>query len=449
MIKLFDSPKRIINLFIFISIHLSLSSTVFANPFFIAKYNGLSGGPLDKSAFSLFWNPARLTHKGFKIDLYTAMISRQATYDRTPLDPNADPSVIDANSGIATTGSIGFVPSLALSKGFKLNSDWHIGIGAGAYIARAGASNWDRRTDAPAQYPGASDGTQRWNTISTNMLIMTYSAGLAVGYKRLSLGVALNYNDVSLSTVRAANPDKSENLVDISGNISEGRIYLKDAVGTALNLTVGLFAKLDQKGDFTMGLAYRRGNNYELKGKGLVTFGTAQETTVLARFPLQVADSIHWSMGIKITPKIRLRPEFEYMNWSVMNEQVATNLEVTLADGSRPKLLELKRNFKDTFAYRLRSDFFFAKGLIFHAGIAYETGATPANTHEPGLAENDQIEGAIGASFAFNQNFSISSSFFYQYYFKQTVTQSIQKPHANGTYTDHRQYLTLNLQYRF
>ena len=435
--------------FVLLNLFLFNLNTLNANPFFIAKFNGLMGGPLDSSAFSLFWNPARLDQKNLKIDLYTAMISRQASYDRTPTDPNADAQILNANSGMASTSSVGFVPSLAISKGFKLNQDWRIGIGLGAYIARAGASNWDRRSDAPAEFPGASDGTQRWNAISTNMIFLSYSAGLSIAYQRLSLGFALNYNDVSLSTVRAANPDKSETIYDISGKLSEGRIYLKDAKGSDFTWTAGLYLKIDEKGKFRTGLSYRRGNVYDLKGKGYVTFGVAQESTMTAAFPLQVADSIHWSFAWRINERVQLRPEFEYMNWSIMDRQVATNLDVLQADGSRPTLLELERKFKDTFAYRLRSDIKITDAFTMHAGLSYETGATPRQTHEPGLAENDQIEVGLGASFRFNEKLMMHSSFFYQHFFKQTVKNSIQKPQANGVYLDDRQYLTLNLQYRF
>jgi long-subunit fatty acid transport protein len=444
--------NRLMNRFaFFVLLNLSLFNfnTLNANPFFIAKFNGLLGGPLDSSAFSVFWNPARLDQKKFKIDLYTAMISRQASYDRFPTDANADPQILNANSGLATTSSVGFVPSLAIAKGFELNKDWRIGFGLGAYIARAGASNWDRRSDAPAEFPGASDGPQRWNAISTNMVFLTYSAGMSIGYQRLSLGFALNYNDVSLSTVRAANPDKSEIIYDISGKLSEGRIYLKDAAGSAFTWTAGLYLKIDEKGNFRTGLSYRRGNVYGLKGKGFVTFGVAQESTMTAAFPLQVADSIHWSFAWRINQKIQLRPEIEYMNWSIMDRQVATNLDVIQADGSRPTLLELERQFKDTFAYRLRSDFKITDAFTMHGGFSYETGATPQKTHEPGLAENNQIELGVGASYRLNENLMIHSSFFYQHFFKQTVRNSIQKPQANGVYLDDRQYLTLNLQYRF
>ena len=41
----------------------------YGNPFSIARYNGLVGGPFDRSPFALYWNPARLTKPGARLAL--------------------------------------------------------------------------------------------------------------------------------------------------------------------------------------------------------------------------------------------------------------------------------------------------------------------------------------------------------------------------------------------
>ena len=42
--------------------HLPIKSL--ANPFFVGRFNGLLGGPLDQSSFALYWNPAGIVNIG-------------------------------------------------------------------------------------------------------------------------------------------------------------------------------------------------------------------------------------------------------------------------------------------------------------------------------------------------------------------------------------------------
>lgn len=415
---------------------LSMSSNALANPFFVGRFNGLLGGPLDQSSFALYWNPANLYTEGAEIDLYLGMIARQASYNRT-VDRDSPPEFTEANSGEATTSALGFIPSLAFHSGLKLDEELKLGFGAGIYIARAGTADWDRDPEAPSQYPGAYDGPQRWGALSTFMLLVNYSAGASIQFDRLSIGAAVSYVDTTLSTTKAANADKSEELTTPDGELKEGRIFLDDATGSAINTTLGATLDLDE---IEIGYAWRLPVTYQLLGRAYVLYSNAPETSALAQIELQVAES-HLASIAHTIEQMRFRLEYERQLWSIMNQQEILNTD------NQEQLLLLKRNFKDTNAYRLRLDYSYSDQLMINTGISYEEGVTPEEYHEAGLAEHDQIEIGLGISTPITQSLSIHSTFFYQYFFDRRVSNSQQTPTSNGDYTDHRQYLTVNLKW--
>ncbi len=411
-----------------------------ASPFFVGRFDGLIGGPLSARPFALYWNPAGLTARGLALDAHLGLIARQGTYDRT-VPADTPPEVAAVNAGLGTTSSQGALPSLAGRWGGRAG-DVRFGLGAGAYIARAGTSNWDRNPSAPAAYPGAYDGPQRWGALSTSMLLLNYSLGGAVGWGPLDVGVSLSYVSASLSTAKASNADKSDDLLDSQGNIKEGRIFLKDATGGGLHLGAGARLSLKRyKLPVQLGVAWRQGVSYDLEGQSFVLFGDT-ESTARARVNLPVASSLLGSVGVRVAKPLTLRLEYERQGWSVLDVQRIINVD------NGEELLPLERYFRDTNAYRARLDVRVAKGLKLHAGFAYEEGATPAQYHEPGLAENDQVEGGVGVTWRFTPSLELHSSFMWQHFFKQTVTDSAQKPALNGVYTDDRQYLTFDLTWR-
>ena len=411
----------------------SLCHQVHANPFFIGRFNGLTGGPLVQSPFALYWNPANLYAERPELDLFVGGIARQATYNRVvPDDAPAD--IVAANSGMATTNASGILPSLAFRAGFEID-DLKIGIGTGVYIARGGTAGWERHPDADVKYPGAYDGPQRWGALSTFMLIVNYAAGLSATYERVSFGAAVSYTDATLSTTKAANPGGTEDLFNSSGYIQEGRVFLDDATGDRMSFTLGTRIDLD---DVQLGFAYRLPVVYELEGTANVLYSNSESNTD-ARVELQVASSYLTSIAYTID-EVTLRLEHEFLGWSLMDEQVIEN--------DQDVLLTLKRNFKDTQAYRFRLDYALDDGVILHSGLSYEEGVTRETYHDPGLSEHDQIEAGVGFTWPFNDALSLHSTFFYQHFFDRRVVNSLQKPTTNGDYTDRRQYLTMNLRWK-
>ncbi len=407
-----------------------------ANPFFVGRFNGLLGGPLDRSAYSLYWNPANLYTDGAKIDLHLGIISRQASYDRA-VSEGLSAEEEKVNAGESTTSALGMIPSLAFHSGMILDKDLRLGFGAGIYIARAGTADWDRDPEASSAYPGAYDGPQRWSAMSTFMLLVNYAAGMSLEYGPLAVGAALSYVDTTLSTIKAANADKSDELTDPDGELKEGRVFLDDAVGTEMSSTIGARLDLDQ---LEIGYAWRLPVTYQLRGKAYVLYSNAPETTANAQVQLQVAESHLLSVGYTEN-EMRFRIEYERQLWSIMDNQEIINID------NQQELLLLERNFRDTNAYRLRLDYSISERVQLNTGLSYEEGATPEEYHEPGLAEHDQLELGVGITLPLTDSLSLNSSFFYQYFFDRRVSNSRQSPSTDGDYTDQRQYMTFNLKW--
>lgn len=421
-----------------------------ANPFYIGRFRGLLGGPMDESAFALYWNPAGLADTQTKINIDVQFIARQGSFDKYAAENGVPPEEVEANAGKNTAGTQGAAPAVAGSFGFALG-DFVLGFGAGAYVERAGNANWAKKLDAPSQYPGAVDGPQRWATINTSMLIFTAATGVAFEHtpSGVSVGVAPQFNYVQLSTVRARNLNRDERLLQPDGRLKEGRILLDEATSTAFTFAVGL--RWDVNDDLAFGASWQQGKDYILRGQARIQAADAAETLVDSRFPLQVADTVRASASVRVTDRITLRPEFEWGNWSAMDRQVATNdidCEAGPSCARGAVLLAIEREFVDTFTGRIRADFQVEDWLAFHTGFGYETGATPKKTHEPGLAENDSFEIGAGVSVEFTEQIALVGSFIWHQFLDQTVDNSIQQPTVNGVYTDQRQYLALDLEVR-
>jgi opacity protein-like surface antigen len=422
---------------------LTLPGLASANPFSSARYRGLMGTSVDVSGWATFWNPAALPLlEGGRISLHAGGVWRQADYDRYVEENGETEETAPFNAGVGMTRAQGVVPSVSGGYGFDLNEDFAMGVGAAFYIARAGLANWTRTPGADVEHPGALDGPARWGTISTEMVILSPAAAIGFHHKPsgISIGGGPVYNIVSLDLTKARNLDKSTALRDEDGRLVEGRILLEDGEAQTLTWVAGLRWDVDESLAFAF--TWHQGANHEVEGNSFIQFGTAEETSTRAGFPLQVADHLRLGAQMQATDWLAIRSEIEWANWSRMDAQDAINI----ADPERPTLMEIERNFEDTLAGRIRGDFMVSESVDLHAGFEYETGATPTNTHEPGLAESDNWQLGVGISVDLSESLMLTSSFIWHQYADVEVLDSIQAPTMNGYYTDQRQYLTVDLE---
>lgn len=415
-----------------------------ANPFSSARYRGLMGTSVDVSGWATYWNPAALPLlDGGRVSIHAGGVMRQADYDRYVEENGETDETAPFNAGVGQTRAMGVVPSVSGGYGFALSDDFAMGVGAAFYIARAGLANWTRTPGADVTHPGALDGPARWGTISTEMVILSPAAAIGFQHKPsgLSIGGGPVYNIVSLNLTKARTLEKDTALRDpADGRLVEGRILLEDGEAQTLTWVAGL--RWDVSESLAFALTWHQGANHKVEGNSFIQFGVAEESRTRAGFPLQVGDQVRVGAQMQATDWLAIRSEFEWGNWSRMDSQDAINI----SDPDRPVLMAIERKFEDTLAVRVRGDFMVSERVDIHSGFEFETGATPQNTHEPGLAESDNWQLGVGVSVDLSDALTLTSSFIWHQYIDVEVLDSIQEPTMNGYYTDQRQYLTVDLE---
>jgi long-chain fatty acid transport protein len=408
-----------------------------ANPLSLAHFGGLRGDPVFAGAFSLYWNPAALARPGWEIQLDGDLIFRQGSYDRDAILNMVPAELRAANTGRATASGAGVVPGLAARWGRALGAV-EIGLAPGVFVENGGTANWDKNYRAPPQFPGAIDGPQRWAAINASLLMVDIGVGLAVRHRKtgLSIGFTPILVVADFSTVRARNIDSTEELVDSSGNPKEGRAYFSGG-GNAFSAVVG--ARWDWRG-WAVGATYQRGARLSLAGDLEVAFGSLASSTQKAILELPVADTFRLGAQLRATRWLTLRPMLEVAFWSILKQHVFTSA----ADGT--PLLTIPRNMSDVIAARLRADAQVSPRWRLMLGVGGEKSGTPSSTMEPGFGEASSIEVGVGALVALSHHVDLSATFQYQYFLPFVVNDSVQQPTTNGTYTDQREYLIVDLE---
>ena len=410
-----------------------------ANPFFVGRFDGMQAGALNQGAFATYWNPAGLGRDGTRLNFHVLAVNRHATFDRYAEENNVPDEFRLANAGENQTGAFGLVPAIAVSHGLKLN-DFELGLGLAWFIDRAGKTNWRKNLAAPAEFPGAVDGPQRWATVNTNLLILSTALGVGIKYRPLNLSVGATpiFNHTQLSTVRARNPDGSDSLVDESGGIAEGRILFEDGEASAIGWVAGL--QWQPSPGWGLGISWHSEIQYDVKGQVHLTFARADESHARANFNLPVPQSVRIEGSLRVDEQLTLRPQVAWSQWSLFEVQEAINSD------NGEVLLSQAREFNDVTSYRLAADLTLSKNVVMHLLGQYEHGATPIRTFEPGLAESDNWEVGLGSSIRLSERFMLSVSFTWKQFKDVEVRNSIQEPTMNGYYTDNRQYGTVDLE---
>ncbi len=417
---------------------LAATQTAAAAPLHVAHMDGLHGDPVDTGAFALYWNPAALAEPGMLLGANAFLALRTATYNRDAALNNVAPEEASANAGQASIHTAGLIPALAFRHGIEgVGGVVDVGYGVGFYIPFAGVANWERHPEAPNEYPGAYDGPQRWATIQSRFLVEAVSAGVAVAHRPtgLSLGVAPVLYFASLSTVRARDVDRTDDLLDADGHLKEGRIFF-EASDIAVGVDVGLRWDWSKHGG--VAVTWNEVPEFMLDGKSQVAYGTARPFTLPATLPFPLPDFVrvggHFDLG-----GYTLRPTVEWSQWSIMKRQVAH------AKSGGTKLLEIERRFDDVIGARLRCDSPTWAGFQVTLGAGYDTAPTPTKTHEPGLAEAQGLTAELGVDYTLAGGTRFALGAQGQHFLDRNVKDSIQKPTTNGRYTDNRLFLTFDV----
>ncbi len=410
-----------------------------ANPFHIGRFGGIQGnGASHRSPFATYWNPAGLVDVGLTLQLHGMLVGRQASFDRDANLNNVPEELADINAGLSKTNALGVVPAIAFQSGHDLGR-WTIGLGIAAFVDRAGRTNWRKNYAAPPMYPGAVDGAQRWSVINTELTLYNLAIGMGVEHVEsgVSLGVTWFGTQTTLSTVRARTVNATDDVL-IEGHLAEGRILFRDGDAQGYTLVIGTQWQINDHA--RIGIAWQSPVTYNIKGNSFIQFGEAEETQEPAETSIEVPQGIRSEVSVDAGAMLTFRPALIWNQWSIVENQLAT--------GTRTGeiLFRTPRRFKDTLELRLGTDIHLSGSQSLNLLIGYESGATPKDTFEPGLAESNNARFGAGITSQWSETISTHLSFVWQAFDNVTVTDSRQKPTTNGRYTDQRQYLTLDME---
>jgi long-chain fatty acid transport protein len=413
-----------------------------ANPLSFGRFDGHWGDAASESAWALYWNPAGLARPGLSAGFDLQIITRQASFTRDAGANGVTPDERAANAGKSTSSAGGTIPSIAARWGTTWG-DFDVGTGLGVYIGNGGTVTWDKNLKAPSQYPGAVDGPQRWAGIKGGLIIFEASAGLAAKHNPtgLSFGVAPVIMISRFETVRALNVDGSDDLVDSSGRLKEGRVHVQ-ASSVDFRFVAG--ARWDKDARNAVSVAYSRGVTLILEGPLDLTIGaqapSAAPTT--SYFDMPIPDTVRAAGKIGLGDRVTLRPSVEWSRFSVLDNQ---SLRVRATD---ERILLIPRDYGDGYAGRLRGDLRVNERLMLGAGVGYEITPTPTRTMEPGFGEANSLELSAAGRYRLSDHVSLGLTAFFTHFFQLKVKDSITRPTMNGTYREERESFLFDVEVR-
>lgn len=410
----------------------------------LGRFGGVYGHPNSEGGLALYWNPALLAaDAGVYSSVDLTLFMRRASYQREVLEsnPNYDAEgVQEWNAGRATTSSFAVLPYGAFGGAFSLG-DVNLGLALGAYPAYGGSIEWDKRLDAPSEYPGAVDGPQRWASIASQVFSVHYSAGAAISLPEygLSFGATISYVDASIETTRARNVNRQEELVDSLGNLQEGRVWL-EANDETITGSVGASF---ETGRVRLSAVYRGAYSVRLEGPLTQAFSTQPPGPVDSFIVLKFPHVFQTGFRVELD-RVELTAATDFSTWSRM---VNTDL---LTDTETPEmLLNIPRNLDNTLSVRgtVGGDVSGAVHLTGMVGI--DPSAVPSETNEPGLSDAMKFQLGLGARVSLGGRSQLLISYVEDIYLPVEVDDSIQGPPTNGRYLDSRRWLNVSFDGRF
>jgi long-chain fatty acid transport protein len=452
-----------------------------ASGFLTARYGADHGNPVGDNPFSIYFNPAALgAVQGTQISIDAALVYRLASYERgaDALSPaalaNEDPGSAAykdykrSNTGKATIGNVLALPFLGVATDFGGSKYFHGGFAV--YVPYGGLASWSRNTDFDSSLaPGGNDGPQRWFNISGRILSIYSTAAFAVTAPKARLSVGVNVSLVynTLETVRARNPNGSDDT-GTANQIIEGRSLI-DASGVNLAAGIGLYWE-PVAGKVKLGASYTIRPGFgpmRLGGELRTQFGindNSEPIELLQQFPDV------WRVGAawRVNPRLELRLDGEYVTWSKFKNQCLVNAGQNAscelnADGSERAgrnvvIQNIDRNWKDAFSVRAGAGVFLNPATELFGSVLFDSSAVPATTLDPTFIDAPKIHWVLGVRREITSKLALAGSFNHVYYFEQDTTgknvfysrvADSRQPSAAGVYNQQLFYLNVNGTYRF
>ena len=112
---------------------LLASFPVCANPFYIARYDGLRSDATYTGAYALYYNPAALAGTGWDVAVDGTLVQRNASFTRDAAANHVPSELVGVNSGRATVEGTSVVPSIMARYGRRAGPV-DLGFGIGVFV---------------------------------------------------------------------------------------------------------------------------------------------------------------------------------------------------------------------------------------------------------------------------------------------------------------------------
>jgi long-chain fatty acid transport protein len=405
---------------------VSLSGNeVHASGFAAARFGGEHGNVTTDNPTALYYNPAAISYRGFRLFAEGTLALRNVTWQHTaaPTDPpepdGAQGSVLGRGALSNTFGG----PMLGATGGFG-----NLALGASLSVPFGGRAHWDKneRFRTNPTLPLAVDGVQRWHQIDGELTFIYFTVGAAYRLGRISVGVAGNLIRASVLSIQAKNPT-GDGRPDL---MREGRATL-DVAGWLGSFGLGVLVEAIE-GRLWLGASYQAQPGLgPMKLKGTLDQAYQGEAQPFpSEFHQALPDVVRAGLRFRPKPAAELRVSGDFTRWSVMQTQclsLAGHECVVTASGddATPEgavLQNLRRFWNDTWAARAGLSVWPVPTVEVFAGGAVETAAVPDSTLEPSLADATNIAGALGVRLDVGNGLFLAASYTHVYYLERDNT---------------------------
>jgi long-chain fatty acid transport protein len=383
-----------------------------------ARFGGEQGSVVTANPTALYYNPAGIAlSEGIHLFLDGQIAIRRLTWDHAPApndgDPPGPPQSL-GNSGKASLLNVFGAPALGAT--MKLGN---LAFGAGLFVPFGGQEHFSKNSSyqfTDQALAGGVDGVQRWHIIEGQQAFIYATAGVAYRLGPLSAGISGNLIPSMVSFTRAQNLGGNQ----LPNTESEGRSKL-DVSGLFGSFGAGvMFEALPDR--LWIGASYQAQPGMgpqTLNGSLAISVGSTNAPTQQVEFHQALPDI--WRAGARwrVMKDLELRLLGDYTRWSAMQTQClaiqgkpcAVFPDGSDASGVGNTVLNVRRNWKDTYHGHLGGSYWLKPEVELFAGAGYETAAVPDTTLEPAIADANNIEGSVGGRFFLFDAFYLAVSY--------------------------------------
>ena len=107
----------------------------------------------------------------------------------------------------------------------------------------------------------------------------------------------------------------------------------------------------------------------------------------------------------ELSPQWAVMADVSWTNWSRFK-----NLIITYDNPLRSATVT-KESWKDGYFFALGAEYKASEQLAVRAGVAYDKAPTPTEERTPRIPDSDRIWGSLGATYKFNEKYSVSAAY--------------------------------------